>query len=82
MYMYKAYRHVIIVLISIFSFGVFSLPGDPINVEYLGSFLSSQQLVHYDEDKRTLFMKTALERQHKVASLAFYSTISKYKFND
>lgn len=60
------------------SFYFFSLPGDPLDVPGLtNSLYTQQQLAHYDEAKRLLYMKIALEKQHRIATLSFCSTISK-----
>ena len=59
------------------SIGVFALPGDPYSSDKLAASIATQQLVAYDDNQRTVFVKTALDRQHKLASLSIYSTLSK-----
>ena len=62
-----------------FSIGVFALPGDPYSSDKIAAAIACQQLVAFNSRNRTLFVKTALERQHKLVSLPIYSTLSEYK---
>lgn len=71
----------LILLLAIFhlfdhSIGLFALPGDPYSADRLAAALAAQQLVSYCHDTRTLFVKTALEKQYEIVSLPIYSTLS------
>lgn len=63
------------------NFCLFSFPGDPIDIPGLtNSLYNQQQLSHYDSSKKLLYMKIALEKQHRIATMSLSSTINSNDF--
>ena len=61
------------------SIAMFSLTGDPYpNLHMLSPWLD-HQLVWFNEKDSCLFLRAAIDKQHRTCSITFHSALSKYR---
>ena len=61
------------------SIAMFSLTGDPYpNLHMLSPWLD-HQLVWFSEKDSCLFLRAAIDKQHRTCSISFHSALSKYR---